>query len=188
MPKIEIEVSEDVWERARKFMPEDRIPDLIGLALEEWVAWSDGSSRPMSISELETQRIFGIYHRLLVDKVPSANHLGELLGLPMGRARYIAQSLAYRHGSLIRERQARAILGALNGGRWSDTGDNCIVIIDRGCQTFMDRTISGLAAEEKLSSLVQGTSTLQGIRYDLGPGHHETLLATFQEYLGEETR
>ena len=90
MPRIEIEIPEDVWGRARGFVPEDRIPDLIELALEEWVSWSDGSSRPMSISELETQRIFGIYDRLLVDEIPSADHLGELLGLPMGRARYIA--------------------------------------------------------------------------------------------------
>jgi hypothetical protein len=184
MPRIQIEISEDVWERARRFVPEDRIPDLIGLALEEWVSWSDGSSRPMSISELETQRIFGIYDRLLVDDIPSADHLGELLRLPMGRARYIAQSLAYRHGNLIRERQARVILGALENGRWSEAGDNCVVVIDRNCQALMDRTISGLAAEDKLSSLVQGTSTMQGVRYDLGPGHHETLVETFRGYLG----
>ena len=185
MPRIEVEIPEDVWERAREFVSEGRIPGLIELALEEWVSWSDGSSRPMSISELETQRIFGIYKRLLVDEIPSADHLGELLALPMGRARYIAQSLAYRYGGLIRERQTRAILGALKDGRWSDTGDNCVVIIDRGCQTLMDRTISGLAAEENLSSLVQGTSTVRGVRYDLGPGHHETLLAAFRGYLGQ---
>lgn len=185
MPRIEIEVSDTVWDRALRIVPEDRVPDTIGMAFEEWVSWSDGSFRPMSISELETERIFSIYDRLLVAEVPSADHLGELFGLPMGRARYIAQSLAYRHGNLIRERQARAILGALNEGRWSEAGDNCAVIIDRGCQTLMDRTISGLAVEEKLSSLVQGTSTVQGVRYDLGPGHHETLVATFQGYLDE---
>ncbi len=103
----------------------------------------------------------------------------------MGRARYIAQSLAYRHGDLVRKRQARAILSALDSGRWSEAGDNCVVIVDRNCQALMDRTISGLAAEGDLNSLVQGTSTVQGVRYDLGPGHHETLLATFQEYLGD---
>ncbi len=184
MPRVEIEIADDVWERARRIVPEDRIRDLIGMAFEEWVSWSDGSFRPMSISELETQRIFSIYDRLLTEDVPSADHLGTLFGLPIGRARYIAQSLAYRHGNLIRERQARAILGALENGRWSEAGDNCVVIIDRNCQALMDRTISGLAAEEKLNSLVQGTSTVQGIRYDLGPGHHETLVETFRGYLG----
>lgn len=183
MPRIEIEVPDDVWERARRIVPEDRMRDLINIAFEEWVAWSDGSFRPMSISELETQRIFDIYDRLLIDNVPSADHLGELFGLPMGRARYIAQSLAYRHGNLIRERQAQAILDALNHGRWSEAGDNCVVVIDRNCQPLMDRTISGLAAEEELNSLVQGTSTVQGVRYDLGPGHHETLVEAFRGYL-----
>ena len=48
----------------------------------------------------------------------------------------------------------------------------------------MDKTISGLAAEEKLNSLVQGTSVVQGVRYDLGPGHHETLVETFRGNFG----
>lgn len=183
MPKIEMEISDDVWERVRRIVPEDRVQDLIGMAFEEWVSWSDGSFRPMSISELETQRIFSIYDRLLIENVPSADHLGELFGLPMGRARYIAQSLAYRHGNLVRERQARAILGALENGRWSGSGDNCVVVIDRSCQALMDRTINGLAAEENLGSIVQGTSTVQGVRYDLGPGHYETLTEAFRAHL-----
>jgi len=49
----------------------------------------------------------------------------------------------------------------------------------------MDRTISGLAAEGKLGSLVHGTSTVRGVRYDLGPGHHQALIETFRNYLNE---
>ena len=48
----------------------------------------------------------------------------------------------------------------------------------------MDRTVRGLAAEEKLSSLVEGTATVEGVRYDLGPGHHQTLTEAFRGYLG----
>jgi hypothetical protein len=182
MPRIEIEVPEDLLQRLREVLPDDCIPGFAEAALREWVTWMDGSARPMSISELETQRAFEIYDRLLVDEVPSADHLGELLGLPMGRARYIAQSLAYRHGNLLRARQAQAILRALENGRWSETGDNCVVIIDRGTQTLMDRTIRGLAAGGELGSVVQGSITVEGVRYDLGPGHHQTLIETFRGY------
>ena len=62
------------------------------MAFEEWVSWSDGSFRPMSISELETQRIFRIYDRLLVEDVPSAEHLGERLYWV--RARWISGAYA----------------------------------------------------------------------------------------------
>ena len=178
MPKIDLEVPENLMERLREILPADRIPDFILAAFREWVAWLDGSSRPMSISELETQRAFEIYDRMLVDKVPSADHLGELLGLPMGRARYIAQSLAYRHGKLLFARQARAVLDALDQGQWSETGDNCAVLVDSGCQILMDRTIRSLAAEGEISSIVKGTVTMEGVRYELGPGHHQTLTAS----------
>jgi hypothetical protein len=59
-----------------------------------------GTLRPTSISELETHRAHKLYDHLFIEEVPSADHLGGLLLLPMGRARYLMQALAYRYGHI----------------------------------------------------------------------------------------
>ncbi len=177
--RIEINIPEYLLENIAESIPEADTPDLIEAAFAEWVAWFDGSFRPMSISELETRRVFDLYDRVLVDEVPSAERLGELLGLPMGRARYVMQNLAYRHGRLLRRRQAQAVLSSLNGGRWSDDGNSCVVVVDPGIRDLMDRTIRGLAAQGKLESIVRGETTLEGLRYEMGPNHHKALTEVF---------
>lgn len=181
LPKVEVNVSDELLRRISGAIPEEAVPDLIEAALTEWVSWLDGSFRPMSISELEMRRVFELYDRILVDEVPSAERLGELLELPMGRARYVMQNLAYRHGGLLRRRRSRTILDALEGAQWSERGDHCVVTIDPGCRNLMDRTIRSLAAQGELESTVSGEFTLEGVRYEMGPNHHEALTNAFGE-------
>lgn len=179
--EFNLEIPEELLQRIPEAIPEESVPELVVAAFAEWVAWLDGSFRPMSVSELEMRRVFSLYDRILVDEVPSAERLGELLDLPMGRARYVMQNLAYRHGGLLRRRRTRAILDALEGARWSEQRDNCVVTIDPGCQNLMDRTIRTLATQGELESIVSGESTLEGVRYEMGPNHHEALTNAFGE-------
>src|SRR5215216_2101712 len=125
--QLTVDIPEELLKRMPGTIPEESVPDLIAAAFAEWVAWLDGSFRPMSISELEMRRVFELYDRVLVDEAPSAERLGEVLELPMGRARYVMQNLAYRHGGMLRGRRARAISEALESAEWSEQHDNCVV-------------------------------------------------------------
>jgi hypothetical protein len=89
------------------------------------------------------------------------------------------QVLAYRYGNLLQERQKQAIARALEQGRWSTDRKTCIVIVDRSCRSIIDRVMGDLRADGKLKSIVRGTAVLDGVRYDLGSGHHEQLLNYF---------
>jgi hypothetical protein len=181
--RVTIEIPERVWEAAAAFVPEgadpeDRLPILITAAFEEWVRWMEGSFRPTSISELETSRAYELYERLFLEEMPSADHLGGLLVLPMGRARYLMQTLAYRHGRLLRERRAEHIRRALAVTEEDEQGQP-IVVIDPACRDIFDRTARALHAENKISSGLKGEVVLEGVRYEMGEGHLEALKEAF---------
>ena len=116
--------------------------------------WMEGSFRPTSISELETSRVYELYERLFVEEMPSADHLGGLLLLPIGRARYLMQALAYRHGRMLRERRAEHIRGALEAAEEDEQG-RPFVVIDPGCRDIFDRTARALRAENKINRVLK---------------------------------
>ena len=162
MKSVTVDIPEKVWEIATGFVPEgaapdERLPALVAAAFEEWVRWMEGSFRPTSISELETSRAYELYDHLFVEELPSADHLGGLLELPMGRARYLMQTLAYRHGRMLKERRAEHIRRALDSAEEDDQG-RPIVIIDPGCREIFDRTARALRAQNKIQSGLQGGS------------------------------
>ena len=180
---VTVEIPERVWGAATVFVPEgatpeERLPTLVAAAFEEWVRWMEGSFRPTSISELETSRAYELYDRLFLEEMPSADHLGGLLLLPMGRARYLMQALAYRHGRMLRERRAEHIRGALEAAEEDDQG-RPYVIIDPGCRDTFDRTARDLRAQGKMRSGLEGEVVLEGVRYEMGEGHLEALKEAF---------
>lgn len=181
--RVTVEIPEMLWEAAAAFVPEgvspdERLPGLVDAAFEEWVRWMEGSFRPTSISELETSRAYELYDRLFTEEMPSADHLGGLLLLPMGRARYLMQALAYRHGRMLRERRAKHIRAALEAAEEDDQG-RPYVIIDPGCRDLFDRTARALRAEDKMKSGLEGEVVLEGVRYEMGEGHLEALKEAF---------
>jgi hypothetical protein len=181
--RVTVEIPERVWEAAATFVPqgaepEDRLPILVTAAFEEWVRWMEGSFRPTSISELETSRAHELYGRLFLEEIPSADHLGGLLLLPMGRARYLMQALAYRHGRMLRKRRAEHIRGALEAAEVDEQG-RPFVVIDPGCRDVFDRTVRALHTENKISSGLKGEVVLEGVRYEMGEGHLEALKEVF---------
>lgn len=180
---VTVEIPGRIWEAAAVFVPEGatpekRLPALVAAAFEEWVRWMEGSFRPTSISELETSRAFELYDRLFLEEVPSADHLGGLLLLPMGRARYLMQALAYRHGRMLRERRTEHIRGALEAAEEDEQG-RPFVVIDAGCRDIFDRTARALRAEGKMKSGLEGEVVLEGVRYEMGEGHLEALKEAF---------
>jgi hypothetical protein len=183
MPSVTFDVPDGVWAELQRIAPPDAIPQLAQAALREWAAWLSGAFRPMSMSELETERIFALYNSVLTDELPSVNDLGQRFGLPMGRARYIVQSLAYRHGRFVQERQIRAILAALDEGRWSDDHSTVVIVVDRSSANVIDRTLSDLLADKRVASIVRSVATAQGQRYDLGSNHHKVLKEAFERQL-----
>ncbi len=181
--EITVKIPRRVWEGAAAFVPEgaapeERLPGLVSAAFEEWVHWMEGTFRPTSISELETSRAYDLYDRLFTEEMPSADHLGGLLLLPMGRARYLMQALAYRHGRMLRERRAKHIWGALEAAEVDDQG-RPYVTIDAGCRDLFDRTAHALRAEDKMKSGLEGEVVLEGVRYEMGEGHLEALKEAF---------
>lgn len=183
MPSVTIDIPDDVWEELQCCVPSQAVPQLAQAALREWTAWLSGGFRPMSMSELETERIFALYNTVLTDELPSVNDLGQRFGLPMGRARYIVQSLAYRHGRFVQERQLRTILAALNEGRWSDDRSTVVIVVDRSSAAILDRALSDLHANKRVASIVRGVTTASGERYDLGSNHHKALREEFAQQL-----
>jgi hypothetical protein len=181
--RVTVEIPERVWEAAAAFVPEgaepeDRLPILVTAAFEEWVRWMEGSFRPTSIAELERSRVYELYSRLFLEEIPSADHLGGLLLLPMGRARYLMQALAYRHGQMLRKRRAEHIQGALEAAEEDELG-RPFVVIDPGCRDVFDRTARALHVENKISSGLKGEVVLEGVRYEMGEGHLEALKEAF---------
>lgn len=186
MPKITIEVPPDVWDSlSRLGQPSERAPILAQAALREWAQWLRGTARPMSVSELEMDRLYTIYEQVLVDELPSVDSLARVLDLPMGRARYIMQSLAYRHGRFLNERRYRSVIRALQQGQWSKDKETVTVTVDRSCQVLMDRTMADLVASQRLKTSATGEPTSSGVRYKLGSNHHKELLAELPAILKE---
>lgn len=185
MPEVTINIPEPLFNRLTELCPEALISEFTSAALEEWTGWLDGSWRPMSISEIEGQRIFSIYSSILAEEIPSSDHIGDFFSLPLGRARYIMQLLNYRHAAFIRERQLEHIVRALESGKESDDGETCTVRIDKGVKRVLDQMITGLVAEGRLRSSVSGRVALDHVRYEMGRGHRATLLEVFRSELIE---
>jgi hypothetical protein len=188
MTEIRLDIPQELMDQLTQFTPGDTIPQLALAALQEWTAWLSGEFRPMSMSELETERIFVIYNSVLVDELPSVDNLGQRFGLPMGRARYILQSLAYRKGRFLYKRQIEAITHSLDQGQWSDDRKTCTVTLDRGCAAIIDRVFNELLANRRISSVVKGVAMLDGIRYDLGSGHQKELKSYFETLLKNQLK
>jgi hypothetical protein len=183
MNDIHINVSQEIFDNLKNLIPEptdDIVANLALAALQEWMDWLSGDSRPMSISELEIERIYKIYEKVLTKQFPSVDRLGKIFQMPMGRARYIIQSLAYRRGRFLFKRQLIEISEAL--GQLKEPP--YVIVIDRGCQSIIDRSFNDLLAKKQIVSTVSGVMTVDGVRYEMGKNHCEALSNEIKRQLG----
>lgn len=176
MPEITIQIPDDVWAQLQRAdLPAEDVPLLAVAALREWAGWLSGASRTLSMSELETSRIFTLYNDILTSELPSVNEIGRRFGLPLGRARYIVQSLNYQHGGFLRQRQLDAIVEALDNARMTPDGATRIMTVDRGSAGMIDHAFNELLAGRRIASIVKGVPVAEGMRYDLGSNHYAVL-------------
>jgi hypothetical protein len=186
MPEVTIQIPDDVWAQLQRAdLPADAVPQVAVAALSEWAGWLSGVSRTLSMSELETARIFTVYNNILTDEMPSVNELGRRFGLPLGRARYIVQSLSYQHSGFLRQRQLDAILEALDHARSTSNGETRTLMVDRASAGILDRAFNELLAGQRIASIVKGVPVAEGMRYDLGSKHYTVLREEMQRQRDE---
>jgi hypothetical protein len=106
-----VEVSASDAAELRRVFPgasaEDVVRELTSLAVQEWIAWITGAKRPSSLSDLELERIIGLFSRIAPGQEIEASALYNLFNLPYGRAQYLARAIAERQ---IRELNQRGVL------------------------------------------------------------------------------
>jgi hypothetical protein len=96
MAQLNIDLPDEIYEALQNtFLDDDKsIIAFIINATEEHTSWLTSQGRPNSMSDIETRRVFSIYNKILVDRLPTFWEIGEYFNLPLGRSRYIVQNLS----------------------------------------------------------------------------------------------
>jgi hypothetical protein len=179
-----ITLSDSIYGRVASFYGEDAVSAFAETAIEELLAWISAEQRPTSISEVETNRIYRIYHCILQDMLPTVEDIGQSFNLPMGRARYIVQNINYRHPFFMRKRRITAIIAALEKGEESQDGLP-IANIPKACEEYLVDIATEMVLEGKLSTKPSRMRLSDGIRVELGARDREPLLKRLKEELSK---
>jgi hypothetical protein len=182
MHPINLNVTDDVYEKISNKYGEDAVSDFVMVALEEFMSWLLAEERPTSISELETNRIFSIYDRILRDILPTAEDVGLAFNLPMGRSRYIVQNLNYRHPEFIRKRLILSILVAFERGEVS-SDKLPVARIARETVPYLTSIMTELQLAGKVASIPSYKYLPDTVRVEIGIGDKEPLLQCLKEEL-----
>lgn len=177
-----IEIPDDLFESISNRFGEDALSDFAVMAMQELHAWLSAEERPTSISELETMRIFMIYKRILKDILPTADDIGQLFNLPLGRSRYIVQNLKYRHPEFMKKRQITMIIAALEREEVSDDGLP-IIFIPRECEEYLNGVVIELVLDHGMTTTPSRIKMLDSIRFEFGTKDRKPLLNRLHEDL-----
>src|SRR6476659_4380801 len=101
MVQLKIDVPADLADQLDKKLGSGASQAITQAAFVEWANWLLARSRPVSISEIESDRVLFVYENILKDELPAASRLSALLQLPIARSRYIVRSLTYQHPELL---------------------------------------------------------------------------------------
>lgn len=177
MPEKTLSLPDVLYERIKGIFGDDAINSFAITAMEELMSWLIAEQRPTSISDLETNRIFTLYRRLYKDLLPTAEDIGKLFNLPMGRSRYIVQNLNYRYPDFMKKRRIAAIRVALEKNEVSEEGLP-VAIIPKECADYL----LAISTEMVLSNprQIQTTPSFkrlsEDIRVELGANDRQPLL------------
>lgn len=180
MATVQINIPDEILEKLQPILGDDVTSDFVAASFQEWMNWLDGSHRVTSITELETERIYTIYGQILKKSIPSANAIGQIFSLPLGKSQYIVRNLKYKHPHFFQERKCALILQSLKSAKREDNNRTFIIEVDIGCQDTLDRVINSLIANHKLRSKPSVAIDFDIARYELGQGHYEALMAEFK--------
>lgn len=113
--RIEIELDENLLDDVTRCFPTtpEATAKLAELAITEWVGWLNGSARPTTLSQQNTERVLRIYSDIMGGTTPDARTLHSNFKLPLGQARYIVQSIAYQQAGPLYQRALEEISAAI---------------------------------------------------------------------------
>jgi hypothetical protein len=172
MPDPHISVPADLREALDKKLGRGASQAIAQAAFVEWASWLLASSRPVSISEIESERVHTLYSSILKDELPSASRLSALLQLPIARCRYIVQSLSYQYPQLFEQRRLAVLKQAFDSV--TKQGDVYVMDIDPGCRDVLDATLGSIADSAGLAEL-RGRRHGGSVRYELTSGYYQRL-------------
>lgn len=189
-----IKIPDTLYQQIKGVFGDDALDSFATTAMAELMSWLTAEERPMSISDLETNRIFMLYTHLYKKILPTAEDIGKLFNLPMGRSRYIVQNLNYRHPDFMKRRRIDSIIAALEKNEKSENGTP-IVIIPKECEAYLIAISTELwlsnRAKYTVPSPTSRTKLTEGIRIELGINDKEPLLERLYselEKLPKETK
>ena len=106
MTKISFVVPDAIVEQISELFPgvENAPSKIADIAFREFVDWLTGSRRPGTLSEQTTDRVLALFSEILFDDVPDASFLVSTLGLSLGQARHIIQTLNLKEPGVLRKR------------------------------------------------------------------------------------
>lgn len=184
MSEITLHMPDNLFNRVANTFGEDALSDFSITAIEELISWLSADQRPTSISELETNRIFLIYNRILKDLLPTAEDIGQSFNLPMGRSRYIVQNLNYRHPEFMKRRRITTIIAALERGEVSDDGLP-IAIIPKECEEYLYNISTEMVLAHLMSTTPTRIKLSESIRVELGANDRDPLLQRLRNDLSK---
>lgn len=184
MPEITLNLPDATYIYIATTFGEDAVNDFSITAMEELISWVNADERQTSISELETKRVFLIYKRILRDILPTAESIGKLFNLPMGRSRYIVQNLNYRHPEFMRRRRITTIITALERREESEDGLP-IAIIPKECEEYLYAITTEMVLAHSISTTPTRIKLLETVRVELGTNDRAPLLQRLHDELNE---
>jgi len=172
MPDLHVDVPADLRDALDKKLGRGASQALARAAFVEWANWLLAASRPVSISEIESERVHTLYSNILKDELPSASHLSALLQLPIARCRYIVQSLSYQYPQLFEQRRLAVLKQAFNDV--TKQSEIYVMDIDPDCREVLDATLGDIADSAGLAEL-RGRRHGSSVRYELTSGYYQRL-------------
>jgi hypothetical protein len=172
MPDLKISVPAELKDALDKKLGSGASQAIAQAALAEWASWLLASSRPVSMAEMEIERVFILYSTILKDELPSASHLSALLQLPIARCRYIVQAISYQHPQLMEQRRLSIVKKAFDAV--IQQGDIYVMDVEPDCRDAVDDILGGIADSAGLAEL-RGRRHGNVVRYELTPGYYQRL-------------
>ena len=172
MADLKISVPADLREALDKKLGSGSAQGIAPAAFAEWASWLLATARPVSMSEMEIERVFTLYNEVLTEELPSASHLSGLLQLPIARCRYIVQAISYQHPQLMQQRRLAIVKKAFDAV--TQHGDIYVMDVEPECRQAVDDILSEIADSSGLAEL-RGRRHGNLVRYELTPGYYQRL-------------
>ncbi len=187
MSQMTFEIPDELIEQIAAYFGGDALPEIMVTALQEFVLWLTAEDRPTSISDLEAKRIYNIYRSILPDLLPTGEDIGQTFNLPMGRARYIVQTLNYRYPAFMKKRRLKMLISALEKGEVSREDHLPIAIIPKECEEHLNSIANELYLEGSIVTLPRRIRLSEGIRIEMGINDRLPLLNRLRDDLAKLT-